>query len=404
MTLSTGANRRRKEAQSPSRRSKTPALPLAVTRQIARFRLDVRPRIRAIVRTSPRAAELLEVFPGLLYALAIGHRSEQDRAEAARSIDAGAPLKLVAQTLGVPMWMRRLPPEAYCGDLADLPNEESFGRRVPARMPARASDAADWLDAVRFAARAAGADFALWIARHRIHGGGAAQSERHVLLAAYAWHSVNPGHPASDLVWSRWRMEMAPDTAICAAKSWFNRMKLSVSLAAPLDPWLQAGECDGFSFVPLTTARAVLEEARVMSNCADQYAAALVENRCRLFSIQRDGRHEATLEIVPHNREIGVLTIGQLKACQNAPATYEHWRAAFRWLAAQPRLLQTQPLADRRPAMDPARWTAMLAPYRAARGGAPWLPETPQEEAIGRLEAGLSLLARDADIRSWLFL
>lgn len=400
--------RRRRSPSSPAKPRQKP-IPQRLARQITRFARAVRRDIRAIIRSTPNAADLVEVFPGLLYAIAIGHGSAAARDDALARIAAGAPLRSVATALGLPMWLRRMPPEAFTRDLDELPNAERFARRVPARMPVRESDAADWLEAVRFAARAANDDFALWVARHRIQGRRGERcdrGERHALLAAYAWHSVNLGHAASDLVWSRWRPEISPDTAICAAKSWFNRLKLCASLEAsgrPLDPWLVGGEYDGLTFVPLITSRAVLDEARSMNNCADQYATALTENRCRLFSIRQNGHHEATLEIVPHNREIGVLTIGQLKGRQNAPAKEQVWRAAFRWLAAQPRLMQS-PASSVRTGLDRATWDRLLSPYRADRNGAPWLPDEPDEYAIGDLETGLTQLARDAAIRSWLFL
>lgn len=387
----------------PARR-RAPALPAALTRQIARFASPVRAELRRIVRTTDHAAELFDVFPAVLYALASGHCDTTARADALAMIAAGAPLRSVADALGLPMWLRRLPPEAFGSDLTDLPAGEVFTRRVPARLPARTSEAADWLEAVRFATRAVDSDFALWVARHRLHANARVRPDRLVLLAAYAWHSLAPGHAASELVATRWRPELAPDTAICAAKSWFNRVMLCVRLPAgtTLDPWLEPGEVDGLAFVPLTDCDAVLREAHAMNNCTDQYATALTRDRCRLFSLRRGGQHIATLEIVPHNREIGVLAIGQLKGRNNASATLDVWHAAYRWMALQRRLFQI-PLGLGTKPPDDAIWGALMAPYRSARAGAPWLPASVEDERIAAIEAGLTSLARDANIRSWLF-
>lgn len=405
MSLETPFVKKARPARPTPARRAAQKLPEALSRQIARFALPVRAELRRLVRSTPRASELIEVFPAVAYALAIRHGGDAAADAGRRLVAEGAPLRAVAGALGLPMWLRRLPPEAFTTDLCDLPHEEAFARRVPARLPARAAEAADWLEAIRFASRAADTDFALWIARHRLHNRASVHCERLVLLASYAWHSTNPAHPASDLVWARWRPEMAPDTAICAAKSWFNRVLLCVRMppGRALDPWLAPGAADGLAFVPLCDSDSVLREARAMRNCADQYAMPLINGRCRLFSVRRGEQHVATLEVIAHSREQGVLTIGQLKGPGNAPAPLDIWQAALRWLAAQPRLLQMPPIAPQ-PPVDALAWHDLLAPYRRQRGGAPWLPVVPEAAALADIEAGLAGLARDANIRSWLFL
>lgn len=406
MSLESLSSERPKSASAAKARASATALPLEVRRQILRFHGQARSRIRKIVRGHPRTAELLHVFPGLIYAIAMDLCPPGQRDQVLQRIADGAPLRAVANAARVPMWLRRLPPEAFTGTLEGLPTGEGFTRRIATRLPVRTSDAEEWLHTVRLAFLAADEEFALWVARHRIRGYRSERGERLTILAAYAWHSVNEHSPASELVWSRWRPEMSPDTAICAAKSWFNRVQLYIGLEdsePALDPWLQAGVVDGYSFQPLIAAADILQEARAMNNCADQYAVALLDNRCRLFSVRSHGLNEATLEIAPHPREAGVLSIVQLKGRNNAPATAAVWRAALQWLAMQPRLLQSPARMRRTSAGAGASWQRLMGPYRADRDGAPWLPEQPSEECFRRLEAGLHLLARDAGIRSWLF-
>ncbi len=404
MTLPAPASRPRRSTTRKTAPA-VPRLPSTASRQIARFAAVLRKDIRRIVRSHPRALDLLEVYPGVLYALAIGHGGYAAGEAALSAVESGAPLRSVADALALPMWLRRLPPEAFCGDLSGLPADEPFGRRIVPRLPQRPAEAADWLAAVRFASIAAGSEFALWVVRHRLHGGVASRADRLAVLSAYAWHSRHErSGRASELAWSRWRPEMAPDTAICAAKSWFNRLLLCARLPCDrsLDPWLEPGTVEGLEFVPLTDSAAVLEEARAMNNCTDQYAGALGFGRCRLFSVRRDGHHVATLEVVPHTRESGVLTIGQLKGPCNAPAPLTVWQPALRWLASQDRLLQStygaRPLTS-----DAGIWHELWTPYRSACGGAPWIPASPEASALADIEGGLAALARDANIRSWLF-
>jgi hypothetical protein len=198
---------------------------------------------------------------------------------------------------------------------------------------------------------------------------------------------------------------MALDTAVCAAKSWLNRMRLVLQLREGVitDPWLEPGEARGFSFIPLLDHGAILAEAHGMQNCADQYADRLARDKCRLFSVRRRGVRIATLEIGPHPREAGVLAISQLKARHNLPATAETWQAAHTWMGAQKDLKRTGngPQAER--PFDAEAWSALIGAYRTRKGGAPWIPDHPGKETFLLLESGIGELARRAGITSWLF-
>lgn len=384
------------------------AAPLSedLRRQILRFPKPARTPIRKLIRICPRAGDLAETFPGLLHVLACGELPSDAHLHAIDLLDDGAQLKVVARAVNLPMWVRRLPPEAFDRPLRQIPSSNNFTRRIGARLPVRAKDSAAWLDAVCFANRAAGEDFALWLARQRsaCHDGNIV--DRTAILAAYAWHACNPETPAHTLVLSHWRPEMMLQTAVCAAKYWFNRLMLHVYApeGSIIDPWLEPAHIDGYDFVPLTSAAELLQESQAMSNCADQFGFPIFTNRCRLFSIRNGPRRLATLQIANHHREKNVLSIVQLKARFNAPAPIEVWQAAYRWMAAQSRLLDPQAMHLPSPLRPSgAIWQRQLSDYRDATGGAPWLPTEPTAAAIERLENGLAGLARDCGVRSWLF-
>ena len=172
-----------------------------------------------------------------------------------------------------------------------------------------------------------------------------------------------------------WRPEIAFDTALCAAKSWLNRMRLMLQLGPGVltDPWLSGGQVRGFTFVPLLDRMEILAEARAMQNCADQYAERLADDRCRLFSIRREREHIATLEIGPHAREAGMLAITQLKARHNMAAPLDVWQAAYAWLAAQSGLRRLPPRIPPERQLDNDAWTpahgALPRAHAAARRG-----------------------------------
>lgn len=387
-------------------RARSKPLPQSVQRQLSRFDAACRANIRSLVRGSAAVADLAEVFPGLLYALATRQYDAKTREQALALVDQGAQLKAIARALDVPMWLRRLPPEAFVGDIDDLPHGDAFARRIATRLPTRISDAASWLQAVRFCARAADEDFALWIARQRSACQVPPAERRLAILAAYAWFSRAAEEEAARLVWSRWRQEMALETAVCAAKSWFNRILL-VAYMPPncaIDPWLDPGAAGDFRFVPLIDAQSLLDESRIMNNCADQYGAAIVANRCRLFSVRSSERRIATIEIQTHPREKTALSIHQLKSLCNMPASLDVWQAAYRWLGGQARLLEAgaaRTLAEPVVALDV--WARFFADYRRAHDGAGWLAAEPCRDDIADMELGLASLARDCCVRSWLF-
>ena len=374
-------------------------------RLVNRFDPSARRELRRLIRTSPRFAELAEVFPGAAYALAIRQADPTSRRQAARLVRDGAKLKTVAEALGLPLWLRRLPPSAFRGPIEPLPNGEAFSRRVATRLPAERMDAAFWLSTIAFASKACNEDFALWIAEQSICPDEARPDRLFAVLAAYAWFSGATFTPAHNLIVVPWRPEIAFDTALCAAKSWLNRLRLVMQLepGTIADTWLRPGEIMGFTFTPLVDQVEILEEAQAMQNCADQYADRLAREKCRLFSIRRAGSRVATLEIGPHPRETGVLAITQLKARHNMPASIEVWQAAHAWLASQAGLKRLPPMVPPERPLNARVWDELIAPYRRDKHGAPWLPIIPTHVAFSRLDSDMTDLARRAGVTSWLF-
>lgn len=381
---------------------------LDIDSALRRFAPPLRREVRKLIRSTPRAADLAVVFPGMLAALALRRGQPDRRREALQLIDSGAQLKYAARVLDMPMWMRRLSPEAFNVGLPDaLPQSERFGRRIAARMPGHYEDSALWLAGVLFAERAAGEEFAVWIAQQRIFQGRARAECMLAVLAAYAWHSSTRESEASKLIAVPWRPEIAFDTALCAAKSWLNRIRLVLQLAPGVitHSWLQAGEAHGYIFQPLLDRDEILIEAQAMQNCADQYAERIARHRCRLFSVRRNGQRVATLEIGNHPRETGFMAILQLKARHNMAAPPEVWQAAYAWMAAQRDLRCASILSPQNGQMtfDQAAWGSLMAPYRAAKDGAPWLKSEADDLMFARLSADMADLARRAGVTSWLF-
>lgn len=372
---------------------------------VRRFDQRARRTLRRLVYSSPRVADLVDVFPAAGYALATRRGAASQRRKAIQLVEDGAQLKEVARTLELPLWLRRLPPEAFRGELGAIPASDMFVRRISNHLPRRNDESALWLQSAVFGAKACNEYFSLWLASQPIYHGPADAGQLLGTLAAYAWFSGADGTRGQSLIVVPWRPEMALDTAVCAAKSWLNRIRLVLQLKPGTlsDPWLQPGEAMGLTFQPIADHMQILAEAQAMHNCADQYADRLAREKCRLFSVRRKGQRVATLEVGPHPREAGVLTVTQLKARHNMPASTEVWQAAHAWLSGQRELKRLPALASPERPLDADVWTGLVQPYRLARRGAPWLPEALTPAAFGALESHLCDLARRGGISSWLF-
>lgn len=371
-----------------------------------RFHPRVRSAVRSFVASSPRAADLASVFPAAAHTIATRAAPQADVERALRLTQDGAPLRDVARALGLPLWLRRLPPEAFHRPVGAVPSSEMFTRRIANQLPVAPEQSAFWLASVTFAAKACDEYFALWLASQRIFGERQRDAERlFAVLAAYAWFSTADDTRAHHLIVTPWRPEMAFDTAVCAAKSWLNRIRLVLQLREGVitDPWLTPSEVSGYSFVPLLWHGDILAESRAMQNCTDQYGDRIARNVCRLFSVRRRGVRVATLEIGPHPREPHILALNQLKARHNLPAAVEIWQATHAWLATQPNIRRiADPVVPDRP-LQRTPWAALMAPYRTATNGARWIPQKPTADAFSALDRAMADLARRGGVSSWLF-
>ena len=372
---------------------------------IRRFEPPAKRGVRRLVYSSARLADLAHVFPASLHSLAMRRGPATQRRKALQLIESGAQLRDVARALGLPLWLRRLPPEAFVHPIPKLPSSELFQRRIVNQLPRSAADSALWLSSIGFAAEACNEYFAVWLASQSIFSEPGDARRLFSLLAAYAWYSGNEGTKAHSLIVVPWRPEMAFDTAACAAKSWLNRMRLTMQLkeGAIADTWLMAGETHGFSFAPLIDQASILAEAQAMQNCADQYSDRISRDKCRLFSVRRKGTRVATMEIGSHHRESGFLSICQLKGRHNMPASLEVWLAAHAWMASQKELRRIPPLVAPERALDQATWETLMLPYRLKKRGASWMPETISLPVLTDLDKNMADVARRGGVSSWLF-
>ena len=294
----------------------------------------------ALTARSTRLAELTVTFPGMIFALATRFASAAERERCCHLIEQGKPLKQAAEALGLPLWLRKLPPEAFCVPLSHVPAGSDFSRRIVALIPENpdsGTELAPWLQRVLLAAEACHDEFAIWMARHRRWPVSVRSDERLAMLAAWAWHADRPDTLGYKIVRYGWMPQMSLKRALEEARVWERRIELAFILkSASRIVWLDGAEVNGFQFVPLDRIEDFLAESASMNNCLDQYADQLVTGSNRVYSIRLQGRRVADVEIGGHPDDCTVPAILQLRGPSNRRAGPQIWRAAYRWIGSQP--------------------------------------------------------------------
>ncbi|MEE9589439.1 MAG: PcfJ domain-containing protein [Hyphomicrobiaceae bacterium] len=359
--------------------------------QIKRFRRTFRKRLRKLARVSDRLTELVVTYPGAAFAIATAYGTIEQRAAAIRLIKDGQSLRLVTKTLGLPIWFRKLPPEAFTEVFTELPCDERINQRLAGHVPADAEQTALWLKWVLEAYRECDHEFALWIACQDIFSGQASYAHQIAPLASFAWFSDRADTAAGALIVNRWTPKMSFVRAVDLAFNWIERIKSEVFLGTDglSDTWLSGGRAAGYRFVPLTTNAELDKEGAAMNNCARAYADAIAQGRCRLFGVRRGCKHVATLEIQPHCGHPGIPAIVQLLGPSNEEVPDRIWKAAFTWLAKQSRYGLPETYVLHAPVPIASVWRKLWRPYWCACGANFVLPEEPDSDTVPGLEQRL---------------
>jgi hypothetical protein len=358
--------------------------------RLRRYAPLLAPRVRALASRHERLADLAVSFPALLFALAMP-RSGSDPAPAiARAIE-GACLAELAEAAGIPMWLRKLPPEAFVRRIGQLPDGKLFRRRIANHMPSSARLAPVWLQAVADAAEYADELAAVWVAREVVRSAENAHFRNLRLLrrvGLYAWFSGQPKTLAHVLIDRPWKANMHFSTAVDAAHRWHEKIDLHLNLGgAPIaDTWLGCGFADGYEFVPIQSAAEFAEEAEAMANCLAGYGYDVAHGWSRFFSVRKGGKRVATLNVARGSGD-PLLNIEELRGLRNKAVSAELSWAARRWLHHHelPKIDATR-LEDDKSPLDRLTWIALWRPYWLAKQRIPdWLPLRPTRAALRKL-------------------
>lgn len=374
----------------------------AIEPTIARFRRTYRRRLRRLARQGDQLADLIVAFPAVAFAIVTEHATIAQRRSAIDLIKVGQPLKAVAKAIGVPFWMRKLPPEALGRAFPNpIPGDEAFGGQIVGLVPKTVGDQAGWLFGVLEAHRLAGAELAHWLARHPRLTPSNAPPAAVQYLALLAWYSSNPQTYAARFLPGKWSDRVSPGRAGQHARDWQSRLETELALGPNglTDPWLAGGRAGGYRFVPIASLTELAAEADAMDTCVRDYAHALATGRCRLFGVRRGALRVATLEVRPHELHDGIPQIVQLRGRNNEDVPVQVWRAAFTWLGKQGQFTLPSASYDHCGpwvAPDAATWRQLWRPYWQEMGDHPLLPQAATPEALADLRAAAMALAQRA--------
>jgi len=338
--------------------------------EVERFCESAREAVRVLTRSSPAVADLCLTFPGLLFALATGYGTAGDRERCLAHVKAGGTLRQAAEALGLPFWLRKLPAEAFNAPLPPLPSSADFNRRVVNHVPGEAWKSSGWLDRVLLTRELVDDDFALWMAWRSKAMPRLRDTNRLVLLSAYAWFSQQPGTYGAGLLRLPFDTLMGLRKGMEEADIWKRRIELAVTLGDGIkDTWYGPGSAKGYDFVPLARLEDFVAEGVEMDNCLDQFAPQVQQRNTRIFSVRKEGRPVADLEIAPHQEDPMMPAVEQLRGPGNRRAPSGIWQAVFDWLSSQP----VRPLPASRAHPGASRLVArkLWEPYMAALAGQP---------------------------------
>jgi hypothetical protein len=343
-------------------------------RRIGAFPSSSRPAVDRLARIAPAIEDLADSFPALLFALATGYGSDTARRSALAAVTHGLPLREAASRLALPFWLRKLPASALAAPLVSPPSDPQLVNRLISLIPATPAAAAAWLERVMIAHHSGQSigrpELALWVAQQHRGPQPSPRSTAFLTTLAWCWYSAARGDAAglrgrALLAGTHWTPSMGARRASVETRLWRERIALDVCLGPGLmDSWLAEGTVGDLAFVPLRSADDFIAEARSMDNCLDRYADRLVGRAVRVFSIRRDGRPIADVEITAHDREPGHPSIAQLRAAHNRRAPLEIWQAAHVWLGSQPLRLADRQLEIRTsPRVRKRREQAIWQPF-----------------------------------------
>ena len=298
------------------------------------------------------------------------------RGRTIEALQSGAPLDVAAGLLGLPRWTRKLAPSVLCDPLPMFEMDADFSRRMANLLPTDTNHAGLWLRAVIEAQIAGGRTYALWVARHGVALTGTLSETRRQLLHAWVWMAAHPGEIGHTLIRRAWAPDCGIKRVMDEFVAWMHRISLAEWLGTGrMMPWVPDADVQGYTFHTLRTAQEYICAAAALDNCLEQYADRLRLGSSVVVLISDATQPVACLELEPHDAELRLPSIKQLRSYKNRRVPAAVWQAVYAWLGRAPLTPLPPPTSDARMADRAALrqhlWGGYLAALSVAEGGDP---------------------------------
>lgn len=308
-------------------------------KQIARFWMRYQRRISRFAQISERHADLVKTFPAGVFVIIGLVPASRLRQEANRLIMAGAPLSEIARLLQLPIWFRRLPPEAFSqplnGPLPPIAFDPQVGARLlntmPPLQPGSRHDR--WLQAVLEALATGDEELAVWIGAQKIFTSRRCPPVPILPLALYVSFSRRPELQAAHAIARPWESKMSIGRAATCARQWLIRtlQDKCIDTEAQTSHFDRTHVVGGYEVVPLLTAKSLIEEGILMSHCVGSYVPYVAHGECKIYSLRRGEQRIATME-VSLGEASRLPRVTQIKGPHNATPAREIWDVATDWI------------------------------------------------------------------------
>lgn len=352
--------------------------PAQVRALVARFHSGTRRAVARLVASHPYVEDLLWSFPAVLHALVTANDPAK-REGVLALVKAGAPLASIVRQLGIPGWMRRLPPEAFADQLPRLPDDPAFALQIANHLPKSANGAQDWLKIVAAAYRSCDAAFAIWTAREFPKLDPRWGSQGINALGLFAWYSGRRDTMAAAAIARPWHAGLGAPEAVALAVGWLHELEMQLYAPVREVRFAHANRAEsvgGIAFERLMTPEQLRSEGAAMNHCLARYGSSLAKGTSIIYALSEGGRRAGTLEVRlqhPTSRP----TVWCLVTAGNAEVPYNVWSAVMMWLAGWAEHEGAfVPPGDAAP--PPAKlWLALWKPYWLAKGLSDKLPFRP---------------------------
>lgn len=339
-----------------------------------RFKFRYRYNIYRAAALSSRALQLAVTFPALAFAIIFvdeqsiyvpellkagnsdfeRHLADKKRigSEAAALVEAGAPLRKIADLMRMPMAFRKIKPGAADWTLASIVHSAWDKRLIHAYMPETLPRMKLWLEAIwRFSNL--GPDFVEWVAKHvfEIPGSDDRVISELFEIKDWVWASklacipqhmrdrfpAAPDFPSSrgeEFVVRPFSPDMSLKTVTRLSANWHEAV--ANNMVGPNydfpEPWCNAGQSCGYEIIPIANSGELYREGHAMHHCVGTKCDQVRNGSVYFYSVRKGQERIATLELVKHDAG---GAIGELRGPCNSQVPKEIVRAVRSWLRSQ---------------------------------------------------------------------